>query len=82
MYSYISMYSYLCIHVYELLAVALMVMNPPANARDFKICGFNHWFRRSPGGGHSHPLQYSCLENPMDRGAWQTQVHRVAKSQT
>ena len=37
---------------------------------------------RSPGGGHGHPLQYSCLENPMDRGAWRTMVHRVAKSLT
>ena len=37
---------------------------------------------RSPGGGHSNPLQYSCLENPMDRGAWWATVHRVAKSQT
>ena len=37
---------------------------------------------RSPEGGHGNPLQYSCLENPMDRGAWQTVVHRAAKSQT
>ena len=37
---------------------------------------------RSPGRGHGNALQYSCLENPMDRGAWQTMVHRVAKSQT
>ena len=37
---------------------------------------------RPPGGGHGNPLQYSCLENPMDRGAWQAIVHRVAKSQT
>ena len=37
---------------------------------------------RSPGGGHSNPLQYAYLENPMDRGAWQATVHRVAKSQT
>ena len=37
---------------------------------------------RSPGGGHSNPLQYSCLENPMDRGAWQAAVHGVSKSQT
>ena len=36
---------------------------------------------RSLGGGHSNPLQYFCLENPMDRGAWETTVHRVAKSQ-
>ena len=37
---------------------------------------------RSPGGGHGNPLQYSCLENPIDRGAWQATVHGVAKSQT
>ena len=37
---------------------------------------------RSPGGGHGNPGQYSCLENPMGRGAWQTTVHRVTKSQT
>ena len=37
---------------------------------------------RSPGGGHGNQLQYSCLENPMDRGAWQTTAHRVTKSQT
>ena len=37
---------------------------------------------KSPGGGHGNPLQYSCLENPMDRGAWQATVHGVAKSWT
>ena len=37
---------------------------------------------RSPGGGHGSPLQYSCLENPMDRGAWRTTVHEVEKNQT
>ena len=37
---------------------------------------------RSPGGGHGNPLQYSCLENPTDRGAWQAIVHGVGKSQT
>ena len=37
---------------------------------------------RSPGGGHGNPLQYSCLENPMDRGAWQTTVHGVAEGRT
>ena len=37
---------------------------------------------RSPGGGSGNPLQYSCLENPMNRGAWQATVHRVTKSQT
>ena len=39
------------------------------------------WVRRSPGGGHGNPLQYSCLENSMDRGAWQSTVHGVTKSQ-
>ena len=39
-------------------------------------------WRRSPGGGHANPLQYSCLENPLDRGAWQTTVHGVANSWT
>ena len=37
---------------------------------------------RSPGGGHGHPLQYSCLENPMDRGSWRATVHRITKSHT
>ena len=37
---------------------------------------------RAPGGGHSNPLQYSCLENPMDRGSWQAIVHEFTKSRT
>ena len=40
------------------------------------------WSERSPGGGHGNPLQDSCLENPMDRGAWRATVHRVTQSQT
>ena len=40
------------------------------------------WSGRSPGGRHGNPFQYSCLKNPMDRGAWRATVHRVAKSQT
>ena len=40
------------------------------------------WSGRSPGGGHGNPLQYSCLENPLDRGPWQATVHRVTESQT
>ena len=59
--------------------VAPVVKNPPASAGDVgSIPGSG----RSPGGGHGNPLQYSCLENPMDRGAWQATVHMVAKSQT
>ena len=42
----------------------------------------NPWSGRSPREGHGNPLQYSCLENPMDRGAWWTTVHRVTKRQT
>ena len=38
--------------------------------------------RESPGGGHSNPLQYTCLENPKDRGAWQATLHRITKSWT
>ena len=53
--------------------------NSPANAGDTSsISGSG----RFPGGGHDNPLQCSCLENPMDRGAWQAVVHGAAKSQT
>ena len=57
-----------------------MVKNPPANARDLRDTSLIPGLGRSPGGGHDNPLQYSCLENPMDRRAWQAMVHRVAKS--
>ena len=58
-----------------------MVKNPPANAGDMRDMGSIPGSGRSPGGGHDNPLQYSCLENPMDRGAWWATVHRAAKSQ-
>ena len=61
--------------------MALVVKNPPANAGDVRDRGSIPGLGRSPGGGHGNPLQYSCLENPMDRGDWQTTVHRFAKSQ-
>ena len=44
--------------------------------------GFHPWVGRSPGGRNGYPLEYSCLENPMDRGTWQATVHRVAESDT
>ena len=47
-----------------------------------KRLGFNPWVGKIPWEGNGSPLQYSCLENPMDRGAWWAKVHRVAKSQT
>ena len=50
--------------------------------RRHKKWRFDPWGRRSPGGGNRNPLQYSCLKNPMDRGAWQAIVQRVTKSWT
>ena len=59
--------------------MALVVKNAPANAGDAdSIPGFG----TSPGGGHGNSLQCSCLENPMDRGAWRATVHGVTHSQT
>ena len=57
-----------------------MVMNLPANAREVRDAGLIPGSGRSPGGWHGNPLQYSCLENPMDRGARWATVHRVAHS--
>ena len=66
-------------HTYGAPQVALVAKNPPANAETQEtIPGLG----RSPGGGHGNPLQYSCLENPMDRGTWQAIVHSVVKSWT
>ena len=62
--------------------VALVVKNPPANAADTRDAGSIPGSGRSSGEGNGNPLQYSCLENSMDRGAWQATVYRVAKSQT
>ena len=59
-----------------------MIKNKPANAGDIRDIGSIPGLGRSPGGGHGNPLQYSCLENPTDRGAQRAMVHRVAKSQT
>ena len=59
-----------------------MVKNPLASAGDIRDMGSIPGSERSPGGGHGNPLQYSCLENSMDRGAWWATVHRVPKSQT
>ena len=57
----------------------LVVKNPPANAGD---TGLILGLGRSPGEGKGSPLQYSCLGNPMDRGAWRATVHGVTKTQT
>ena len=62
--------------------VTLVVKNLPANAREVRDMGLIPGSGRCPGGGHGNPLQYSCLENSMDRGAWQATVHAVSKSWT
>ena len=58
-----------------------MVKNLPANTEDIKDVGSVPRLGRSPGGGHDNPLQYTCLENPMNRAAWRAAVHSAAKSQ-
>ena len=60
----------------------LVVKNLPANAGDIRDSGSIPGSGRFPGEGHGNPIQYSCLENPMERGAWWVIVHRVIKSRT
>ena len=62
--------------------LAQLVKNTLVNVGDLKAVGSSPGWGRSPEGGNGCPLQYSCLENPMDRGAWQVTVRGVAKSQT
>ena len=59
-----------------------VVKNPPANAGDVRDMGSVPGLGKSPREGNGTPLQYSCVENPTDRGAWQTAVHGVTKSGT
>ena len=60
--------------------MALLGKSPPANAGDIRDTSSIPGSGRSPGGGHGNPFQHSCLENPMDRGAWRAAVHGVAES--
>ena len=62
--------------------MVLVVKNPPANARDIRDEGLIPGSGRFPGGGQGNPLQYSCLENPMDRGAQQVTIHGVTQNRT
>ena len=62
--------------------MALVVKNPPANAGNIREVASIPGLGRSPGGGHGNALQYSCLENAMDRGACRATVDKVAKSWT
>ena len=71
-----------------LIFTYVFTKNPDGTSKEFcqcwrcKRCRFDAGWGRSPGGGHGNPLQYSCLENPMGRGAWKATVHRVIKSRT
>ena len=73
-----------CLKVTPDGSLALVIKNPLANAgdRDVRDAGSIPGSGRSPGGGHGNPLHYSCLENPMARGAWWATVQKVTKSQT
>ena len=77
----IHYYNYYLIHTLRGFPGGSVVKNPPANARDTGDLSSIPGLRRSPEGGNSNLLQYSCLESPMDRGAWQATVHGVTKSQ-
>ena len=66
----------------EFSPVALVVKNLPAKAGDIRDVGSIPVLGRSPERRHGHPLQYSCLENAMERGAWQATVHGIAKTLT
>ena len=66
---------------YKVSQVALVVKNPPASAEGLRGFGSLVW-KDLGEGGHGNPLQYFCLKNPMDRGAWQATVHWVTESDT
>ena len=61
--------------------VALVVKNLPANAGDIRAMDLIPCAGRSPGGGHGNPLQYTCKQNFLDRGAWRATVHGITQSQ-
>ena len=67
------------IYMYQ---VAVVVKNPPASTGDIRDISLIPGSQRFPGGGHGNPLQYSCLENHMDRRAWWATVRRITQSQT
>ena len=75
------LYMYMCL-LSGAFQMVLVVKNLPASAGDKIDMGSVPGLGRSPGGGHGNPLQYSCLDSPMDRGAWQATVHRTAKRWT
>ena len=83
-----TFYKWLCNKYFRLCVFywgfpgALVVKNLPANAGDLRDAGSTPGLGRSSGGGNGNPLQYSCLENPLDRAAWWAAVQEVTTSQT
>jgi len=77
-----------CVYIYVCVCVCVHFPGDTSgkesafNAGDIRRLRFDPWIVKIPWGKHGNPLQYSCLENPMDRGAWQAIVHRVTKSRT
>ena len=71
-----------CVCVYGTSQLVLVVKNPPASAEDARDMGLIPELGKSIGGGNATPLQYSCLENSMGRGAWWAIIHGAAESQT
>ena len=80
--TYTHTYIYMCVCVYVCFPGGSVVKNPPANSGDAGDTGSIPGSGRSPGERNGNPLQYSCLGNPMDRGACWATVHCVAKIQT
>ena len=84
-YVYTDIYAFMCVYIYVHTWAsqgALVVKNPPANAGDTRDEGSILGLGRSPGVGNGNPLQYSCRENPVDRGAWWATVHGRKESDT
>ena len=83
MHAHVYIHTHVCMCVYMPSQVALMVRNPASSAGDIEMQVRSlGWDDPLEKGGHGNPLQYSCLENSMDIGAWQATVHGVAKSWT
>ena len=72
----------LLLHSFRCFTNGVNGKEPTYQYRRHKISGFHPWVRKIPGEAYGNPFQYSCLENPMDRGIWQTTVQRVTKSRT
>ena len=77
-----TLWYYICMSISYRASQVLVVENSPANAGDIRDTGLNPWSGRSPREENVNPLQYSCLEHPMGRGAWRATIHGVTRSQT